>query len=69
MLPNLGGGGAEKIHVNLANEWADKGYQVEFILLQKKGELIKLLSESIKIVDLNVESMLSLFLQYHKYHL
>ena len=54
ILPNLSGGGAELIHVNLANDWVAKGYEVRFILLRKKGELLFLLSNKIEIIDLNV---------------
>ena len=54
VLPNLCGGGAERLHVNLANDWAAQGYEVEFILLRKEGELIPLLAPEIKVIGLNV---------------
>lgn len=54
VLPNLCGGGAERLHVNLANDWVVKGYEVEFILLRKEGELIPLLAPEIKVIGLNV---------------
>jgi hypothetical protein len=36
VLPNFEGGGAERIHVNLANEWAKSGHEVIFCALEKK---------------------------------
>lgn len=54
VLPNLCGGGAERLHVNLANDWVAQGYEVEFILLRKEGELIPLLAPEIKVIGLNV---------------
>ena len=54
ILPNLIGGGAERLHVNLAKEWVSLGYSVEFVLMQAKGELIPLLPNDISIVALNV---------------
>lgn len=54
VLPNLCGGGAERLHVSLANDWADLGYDVEFILLRKEGDLISLLSPKISVIALSV---------------
>ena len=47
LLPDLKGGGAEKLHVNLANYWTLKGYQVKFILLENRGIFKKLLHRKI----------------------
>ena len=55
VLPNLCGGGAERLHVNLANDWVGRGYQVEFVLMQKRGELIPLLLKGVTVVDLGVD--------------
>ena len=55
VLPDLGGGGAERLHVNLANEWVAKNLNVEFVLLRNRGELIKLLSPKITVTSLNVD--------------
>ncbi|MEI8033250.1 MAG: glycosyltransferase [Chlorobiaceae bacterium] len=52
ILPHLGGGGAERLHVNLANDWIERGYSVEFILLNKRGELLELLRPEITVTDL-----------------
>jgi glycosyltransferase involved in cell wall biosynthesis len=55
VLPDLRGGGAERLHVNLANDWVARGFNVEFILMRKQGELLPLLSSNISVIDLGVE--------------
>ena len=48
LLPDLKGGGAEKLHVNLANYWSSKGYRVKFILLENEGVFREFLHRDIK---------------------
>lgn len=55
ILPDLGGGGAERLHVNLANDWVAKKLKVEFVLLRGKGDLITLLAPEIEVKTLNVD--------------
>ena len=67
ILPDLRGGGAEKLHVNLANYWSNLGYSVEFVLMQKKGELIDSLSSQVSITDLKVNRILGMVFPLIKY--
>ena len=67
ILPDLCGGGAERLHVYLANEWLFRGYYVEFILMKNKGDLISLLCPDIKIKDFNVLQIRSLIYPLSKY--
>ena len=55
VLPNLCGGGAERLAIYLAHDWMQRGYVVEFVLMQKKGELLPLLNSTISVVDLGVD--------------
>ncbi len=55
VLPDLGGGGAERLHVNLANDWVAKKLDVEFVLMRSGGDLIELLAPEITVVSLNVD--------------
>ncbi len=55
VLPNLHGGGAERLAIYLANDWVARGYVVEVILLKKEGELLPLLSPAIRVTSLNVD--------------
>lgn len=52
VLPNLHGGGAERLHVNLANLWVEHGLRVSFALMQKAGDLAGLLHRDIELIDL-----------------
>ncbi len=55
VLPDLRGGGAERLHVQLANDWQQQGLQVGFALLRRQGELIETVQPGIEIVDLGVK--------------
>jgi glycosyltransferase involved in cell wall biosynthesis len=55
VLPHLSGGGAEKLHVHLANYWHSKGFQIDFVLAQKQGELLNLLPKTINVINLDVD--------------
>jgi glycosyltransferase involved in cell wall biosynthesis len=55
VLPDLCIGGAERLHVYLANDWVDKGFTVELLLMQKKGELLPLLAPEVRITSLGVD--------------
>ena len=61
ILPNLVGGGAERLAIYLANDWLQRGFQVEFILMKKKGELIPLLDKGISVIDLKAERIRKVF--------
>jgi glycosyltransferase involved in cell wall biosynthesis len=57
ILPSLLIGGAEKLAVSLANDWNIKGYQVEFVLLQKSGKFVDLIDQGVVIHDLNIRKL------------
>jgi hypothetical protein len=54
LLPDLRGGGVERMHVNMARQWIAGGYRVEFVLLRYAGELLPLLPDKCDIRNLNV---------------
>ena len=35
VLPSLGGGGAERLHINLIKDWIKNGHDVTLIILMK----------------------------------
>jgi len=41
LLPDFRGGGAERVQLDLAYEFARAGYDVEFVLMRKTGEFLK----------------------------
>jgi len=49
ILPDLCGGGAERLHINLATYWNNNGHIVEFFLMKNQGELLTLVDKNIKI--------------------
>ena len=53
-IPDLKGGGAEKVYLNLANYWTTKGIKVTFILNKEQGDYLELLNKQIKVINLNV---------------
>ena len=52
ILPDLRGGGAEKVCINLATNWISKGHSVTFVLMNKRGEYLKNVPKKIKIISL-----------------
>lgn len=51
-LPNLNGGGAERVMVTLANAIASRGFSVDLVLATAQGTYLKDVSPSVKVVDL-----------------
>lgn len=54
LLPDLRGGGAERVNLNLANAFAARGLQTEMVLMRESGELRPLLDPRVAAVDLGV---------------
>ena len=57
LLPDLRGGGAERVAVNLANAFIRRGYAVDMVLLSAKGEFLPELLPEVHVVDLKVNRM------------
>lgn len=55
VLPDLRSGGAERLHINLAKAWTSAGFQVEFVLLRARGELLSLLPTGVMMRELRVD--------------
>lgn len=58
-LYSLDGGGAERVMVNLANNFSERGLRVDVVLVKVKGPYLDQLSPKVKIVDLQVRDTLS----------
>ncbi len=56
-LSHLQGGGAERVLVTLANQFAACGHAVDFILAQRQGVYLKELSPQVNLVDLGARRM------------
>ncbi len=51
-LPNLDGGGAERMMVNLASGFARRGYQTDLVLAEARGPYLEQVASEVNIVDL-----------------
>jgi glycosyltransferase involved in cell wall biosynthesis len=56
-LPNLAGGGAERVMVNLAEGFCERGYHVDMVLAKAQGPYLKSLSKEINVIDLDAKSV------------
>ena len=67
VLPNLVGGGAERLAIYLAHDWVERGFKVEMVLMQKHGELLSLLKPDISVIDLNSKRIRNSIIALYKY--
>jgi len=58
-LPSLAGGGAEKVVVNLVNEFISKNIKVDLILGKGEGPLLKKLNSKVRIIDLDRDRIIT----------
>ena len=58
-LPSLDGGGAERVFVELANEFARIGHQTDLVLASARGPYLGEVSPSVRIVDLRAPRVLA----------
>ena len=52
LLPDLRAGGTEKVAVRLMRHFQAAGHNVEFVLMQRAGELLDEIPENVSIIDL-----------------
>lgn len=57
-IPSLGGGGAERIMVNLARGFSERGFDVDLILAKADGPFLSLVPKSVRIVNLKAKRVL-----------
>lgn len=67
LLPDLRSGGAERMHVNMARDWISKGFAVDFVLLSVRGELIEVLPQYARTVDLKARRYRGVVLPLRNY--
>lgn len=60
-LPDVTGGGAERMIVNLARGLAERGHRVDLVLTKAEGVYLDLIPETVRLIDLKApQPMLSL---------
>lgn len=52
LLPDLGGGGAERVALTLSRGFLERGYLVDLVLMKKQGELLEQVPTPVRIIDL-----------------
>jgi glycosyltransferase involved in cell wall biosynthesis len=58
-LVNLYGGGAEKVMINLANGFAEKGMKVDLVVAILEGEYLSLISPKVRLIDSKSSRLIS----------
>jgi glycosyltransferase involved in cell wall biosynthesis len=61
VLPDLRGGGAERVCLYLGAEFLKRGHAVDFVLMQARGALIDLVPEGARIVNLGTQRVRGVF--------
>ena len=51
-LPDLAGGGAERVALSIASALAERGCQVDLLLVQRRGELLPAVPPNVRLVEL-----------------
>lgn len=72
ILPDLGGGGAERLYVYLASDWVNKGYSVEFVVMQKRKHhygngALDLVPASIHVISFEVRKIRNIIFPLSRY--
>lgn len=67
LLPDLRCGGAEQVCIQLAREFVNKGYSVEFLLLSSSGELLETASSITSVHSLEVSRFREVLLPLSRY--
>lgn len=67
LLPDLNGGGAERVMIDLARAIVAHGYKVEFVLMRIKGEFLHETQAEFSIVDLGTQRVRGVAFALSKY--
>lgn len=57
LLPDLSGGGAERVALTLIEALIGRGHEVDLVLCQKRGPLLSMIPAGVRIVDLGAKRM------------
>lgn len=67
ILPNLGGGGAERVALALAGHFVDAGDEVDIVLLGRGGELRPLVPEGAQVIEFGAKRLKSALIPLVRY--
>ena len=57
VLPNLNGGGTERVAIELAREFVKYDYEVEFVLMEITGDFLNEARKDFKVFDLKTSHL------------
>lgn len=60
LLPNMTGGGAERVALTLMRAFLDRGHEVDLVLMSASGELMTLLPDGVRLFDLKARRVRNL---------
>lgn len=60
-LPDLSGGGEEKIMINLTKRLLSDGFEIDLLLVKNKGALVDMVPERVNIIDFETSILFSIF--------
>lgn len=66
-IPNLKGGGAERVMLNIANWFSTNGYRVDLVLGQATGEYLSELAPEVRIINLHSSRMMTSLFPFIRY--
>lgn len=66
-LPDLSGGGAEKVNLLLLRAFVDKGYDVDLVLLRRQGAFLDQVPPQVRIIDLDANRIRNGFVPLVRY--
>jgi glycosyltransferase involved in cell wall biosynthesis len=52
LLPRLSGGGAERVALTLVTALAERGHELDLVVMEKSGELVDLVPPGVRLIDL-----------------
>ena len=67
LLPDMGGGGAERVALRLIADFIARGHEVDLVLVNATGELLSLVPKGVRIVDLGASRLRSALLPLVRY--
>lgn len=67
VLPDLRPGGTERLTIDLAQGFLDRGAKVDIVLLQQHGEFLDIVPKGVRVIDLGAERLRSAILPLRRY--
>ena len=67
VLPNMAGGGAERVTLTLVRRFLEQGHSVDLLLMKPEGELLGLVPNEVRVIDLRTPRIRNMLLPLWRY--